>query len=621
MKRKRSFRYLKANYLRTLRLFDRSFEWKITGKWMLYSALIGVAGALGALIFSGLVQWISDGALLDLVGYEMPAPGGEGGDPAGFNLVAALRPTHRWLLLVVPTLGGLVSGWLVFRFAPEAEGHGTDAVIRAYHREQGRIRPRVALVKTLASSITIGTGGSAGKEGPIAQIGATLGAYVGDRFRLNAQERRLLLIAGVAAGVGSIFRSPLGGAFFAVEVLYREDIESKGIMPATVAAITGYSIYSSVEGAGTVFTTPDFRFINPLELLPLVVFALLCAVVGIFYTKVFYGTKKHLFDRLALPPHIKPALGGLMVGAIAFFFPAVLGSSYGWLQHAIYGNLPILLMLALVFGKIIATSFTIGSGGSGGVFGPSLVIGGMLGGIFGKGMAALMPDLVTQPEAYVMIGMAAFFTGVANVPIATTIMISEMTGSYTLLVPLIFCGVITHLLARRWSLYKQQVRNHNESPAHRDEITPELLAGIPVEIIIEHPVYYHTLAPDHTLEDIVNVFTRTREVVLPVVSPETENSRHPHYLGLVLLDSIQPYLQSDALFRQGIVAADLMVPFVAVRLEDTLDVVQATFERVEYPELPVLNTDGVIVGFVRPAQVVGEYHRALLRVQAPKNAV
>ena len=613
MRAQHSFRYIKTHYLRQLRLFDRSFEWKITGRWMLLSALVGVLGALGALIFTTLVTWISDGTLLGIVGYSMPMPGGEGLDPAGFDLEQAMHPARPWLLFFIPTLGGLISGWLVFKYAPEAEGHGTDAVIRAYHQENGQIRPRVAWIKTLASSITIGTGGSAGKEGPIAQIGAAVGSYVGDRFRLNTSERRLLLIAGVAAGVGSIFQSPLGGAFFAVEVLYREDIESEGIMPAMISAITGYSIYTMIVGSSTVFTTPHFQFISPLELLPLVIFAALCAVVGIYYTKFFYGTRTFFSERLSLPPALKPAIGGLLVGAMAFFFPLILGSSYGWLQQAINGNLPVAIMLGLVFAKIIATSFTIGSGGSGGVFGPSLVIGGMLGGIFGHSLAALMPGLVTQPGAYVLIGMATFFTAVANVPIATTIMISEMTGSYTLLVPLIFSGVIAHLLARRWSLYAEQVRSHNESPAHRHELTTDLVSGIHVGSIIKHPVFYHTLVPNHTFEEIESVFTRTREVVLPVTAADDKSRGAPEYVGLVLLDSLQPYLHSDASFKRTIVADDLAEAFVSVHLEDSLEKVQAVFEKVQYPELPVVDDTGAIVGFVRPGEVISEYHRALLR--------
>ncbi|MFV1965782.1 MAG: chloride channel protein [Pirellulaceae bacterium] len=605
----RPFRYIKTTYLRTIRVLDRNFEWKITGRWMFYSVLIGVAGAFAALIFSFLVDWVSDGALVDLIGYKPPP---DGASDEVFDLERSLNPLRPWLLFVVPAIGGLLSGWLVFTYAPEAEGHGTDAVIKAFHREGGVIRPRVAFIKAVASSLTIGSGGSAGREGPVAQIAATIGSYVATKLKLSEQDRREFLIAGVAAGIGSIFRSPLGGAFFAVEVMYRDDIETQSIMPATVAAITGYSIYSWVAGSSTVFTTPGLAFISPVELVPLTVFAVACAIVGIVYTKVFYGTKERIFDRITIPARFKPAIGGLLVGAIAYFFPAVLGSSYGWLQQAINGNLPIVIMAMLLVAKIVATSLTIGSGGSGGVFAPSLVIGGMLGGIFGEAMHVLAPELVTQPEIYVMIGMATFFTGVANVPIATTIMISEMTGSYKLLVPLIFSGVIVHLLAKRWSIYTQQVRDHNESPAYRIEVAPDVLSGVKVRSIVKHPVYYHQLEPSDSLEAIVGVFTRTTEVVLPVVD-SPEGGETVRYTGLVLLDNIQPLLAMDDESDVRHTASDLQVEFVSVGLDDTLDDVLAVFETYAYPELPVMDNTGTIVGFIRPSQVIRAYHRESLR--------
>jgi chloride channel protein, CIC family len=613
MKRNLPFRYLSAHYLKQRRLFDRNFDWKITGKWMFYSSLVGVLGAFAAVFFTNLVELISGGALLQLVGYAPPLPGNEADPGAVFNLGNSLSLRAPWLLLIIPTVGGLVSGWLVLRFAPEAEGHGTDAVIKAYHQNQGEVRPRVAIIKTLASSITIGTGGSAGKEGPIAQIASAIGSWVGQRLDLPTSERRMLLIAGVAAGIGSIFQSPLGGAFFAVEVMYREDIESDGIMPAMIAAITGYSVYSMIEGSSTVFTTPKFEFLSAVELLPLILFAIVCAVVGIYFTKIFYGIRSLFSNNLTIPTVLKPALGGFLLGAIAFFFPAVLGSSYGWLQQAINGNLPLYFMLTLVVTKMIATSLTIGSGGSGGVFAPSLVIGGMLGGIFGTFLQEVLPNLVNQPEAYVLIGMATFFAAVANVPIAMTIMISEMTGSYSLLVPLIFSGVISHLLAKKWSLYTQQVRNHNESPAHRFELVPELLGEIQVGAIVKHPVYFHTLDPDHTLEEIESVFARTREVVLPVVKSEPSFTGREEYCGLVLLESIQPYFKSGEKVREAISAKNLMVPFAAVRLTDSLNTVHEVLEQFEYPEIPVLDSESAIVGFIRPGQVISEYQRAMLR--------
>lgn len=600
-----------------MQIFRNHIDWRLTGRWMLYSVIVGIMGAVGALIFSWLVDVISDLALADLAGHQMLLPGGESTESEDFSLQQALYSARRWLLLVIPTVGGLVTGWLVYTYAPEAEGHGTDAVIRAFHRERGVIRPRVAIIKTLASAITIGTGGSAGKEGPIAQIGGAMASFLGGKLHFSDRDRRMLLVAGVAAGVGSIFRSPLGGAFFAVEVLYRDDIESEAIMPSVIASITGYSIFSTIKGSGTVFQVPRFEFVNPLELLPLVLLAVLCTIVGITFIKVFYGARNRVFRPMKIPPHFKPAIGGLMVGIIALYFPAVLGSSYGWLQQAMYGNLTGTLMILIALAKIVSTTMTIASGGSGGVFAPSLVIGGLLGGAAGQALHSVFPSFVTQPAAYVMIGMATFFTAVANVPITATIMISEMTGSYTLLVPLIFAAVVAHLLARKWSLYTEQVPSPRDSPAHRLDLASEVIGNIRVKSIITRVEHFHELPPSSTLEDIISVFTRTREVVLPVLVDEQSSGvgAAPQYSGLILLDSIQPFL-ADKTMSRFLVAVDLEVPFVSVRMDDSLEEALRMFEKSQLPELPVLDRKGFIISFLRPAGLIAEYERALLRRKA-----
>jgi CIC family chloride channel protein len=595
----------------TFRLFEEHLDWRLTGRWMLLSAAVGIVVGIGALILSQLISLASSGMLMHLVGYQMPVPGGEAPDGAVFDLERALEPTRRWLLFVVPTLGGLVSGWLVFTFAPDAEGHGTDSVIHAFHRNRGIIGPRVPVVKTIASAITIGSGGSAGREGPIAQIGGALASLLAQGLKLGDRDRRMLLVAGMAAGVGSIFLSPLGGAFFAVEVLYRQDIETEALMPAVVAGVTGYSVYSTIEGTGAVFLAPDIAYVSPLELVPLVVFALLCAAVGIVYVDVFHGVKRRIFDPMRVPKVVKPAVGGFAVGAVAFFFPPILGSSYGWLQQAMDGTLPIALMATLAGLKILSTSFTIGSGGSGGVFAPSLVIGGMIGGVFGAGMHTLVPDIVVHPQAYVMIGMATLLAGVAKVPLSTTIMISEITGSYRLLVPLIFAGVVVHLLVSRRGLFTQQVGGHADSPAHRHDLLPDLLASLRVRHVVKPMPYFHVLEPGNTLAEILDVFTRTQEVVIPVADP----GRPTEYTGLVVLDEVQSLLASTQAMQHLIVAHDIQSPFAFVPADGTLEDARAAFERTGYPELPVVD-QGQITGFIRKAQLVSEYHRAYLRTRS-----
>lgn len=593
------------------RLLDDHLDWRLTGRWMMLSALVGAAGGLAALVFSHAVSLASNGFLLELVGYRMPLPGGESGG-AVFDLEVSMNPTRRWLLFIVPALGGLLSGWLVYRFAPEAEGHGTDAVIRAFHRQGGRMSRRIPIVKTLASAATIGSGGSAGREGPVAQIAGAIASEIAGRLGLGERERRILMVAGVAAGIGAVFRSPLGGAFFAVEVLYRDDMETEALMPAVISGITGYSVFAMFEGSGTVFDAPHFQWVHPVELLPVAVFSILCGAIGILYVHAFDGARKRIFDRLSVPKAVKPAVGGLLVGAIAFVFPPVLGSSYGWLQHAMDGTLPFLIMATLVVAKIAATSFTIGSGGSGGVFAPSLVIGGMLGGVFGTALHAAWPELVAQPQAYVMIGMATLFSGVSSVPISMTIMISEMTGSYGLLVPLIFSATIVHLLVNRWSLYTQQVRTHADSPAHRQEVLPNVLASVSVRDVARLTKEFRVLEPRSGLAEILSVFTRTQEVVIPVADPE----RPGHYAGLVLLEDVQSLLTAGESMRQLIIASDVQVPFVSVSegatLEQALDVFQSTAST----ELPVVDAGGRIVGFLKQSQVSSEYHRAVLRAHA-----
>ncbi len=594
------------------------FDWRITGKWMLFSALIGVAAALGALAFASLLDGITHLSFDRLLGYHPPVPGSEGGTPGAFDLASAFAVAHPWLLLVIPTLGGLLSGLIVYRYAPEAEGHGTDAVIRSFHHQGGHIRPRVPLVKTVASALTIGTGGSAGREGPIAQIGAGFGSYLATRLRLGDRDRRLFLVAGMAAGIGAIFQSPLGGAFFAVEVLYREDIESAALMPAVIAGVMGYSVYSGIVGSSTIFATPTFAFGSPLELLPLIALAPVCGIVGIFYVRLFYGIKGRLFGRLPIRPWLKPALGGLGVGALALVVPPILGSSYGWLQEAILGNLPVGLMLAIIPAKILATSLTIGSGGSGGVFAPSLVIGGMLGGVFGSVVHAVLPSLVHQPSAYVLIGMATFFAGAANVPIATTIMICEMTGSYTLLIPLIFSGVTVHLMSRRWSLYTQQLRTHADSPAHGAD-----LRGIPATDITagellatREPV--PCLGPGSRLDEIMDTFARTRWGVLPV-GEAAEPAGGSGWTGLVYLEEIQSLLRSDRTTQRLIIARDLECAFTAIPATAPLGEALAAFERTGRTELPVVDAQQRIVGILAEADASREFRRALvasLRVSA-----
>ncbi len=455
------------------------FEMASLGKMMLYSATVGVITGLGASFFLIATHFFSVYILSGMAGYPTFEPAGE---PRIFHeLHAAFSPI---ILLLVTTIGGLISGFLVYTFAPDAEGHGTDAAIESYHTKNGFIRPIVPVIKMIASAVTLGSGGSGGREGPIAQIGAGFGSYFATKLGLTKKERRILLVSGMGAGVGAIFHSPMAGAIFACEVLYKDvELESETFIHTVIASIVAYSVFSSIFGWKPLFSTPIFHFNNPLELISYTFLALIAGLFAIFYVKVFYGTR-NIFRKIKIKPHFKPAIGGFLVGLIGIFAPDAISMGYGALQKALMGELAIKTLFLIAFLKIFATSFTISSGGSAGVFGPSMVIGGALGGAIGLIMHSISPNIAAEPGAFVLVGMVGFFSAAANTPFSTIVMVTEMTGNYHLIVPSIWVAGIGYLVAQKWTIYEKQVKNRKFSAAHYYEYTKDILEEVYVQDIM-----------------------------------------------------------------------------------------------------------------------------------------
>jgi CIC family chloride channel protein len=424
--------------------------------------LLGVVGALSAQVFTWLLRFCERLFLAGLAGYHPPGLPDEGG-----VLRQAIGPHGLWLVPLATTLGGLLSGILVYGLAPEAEGHGTDTAVKAFHRAAGFLRTRVAPVKMLASAITIGSGGAAGREGPIALISAGIGSWYASHGQRQERERRLLVLIGMAAGLSAIFRSPIGTALFAVEVLYGGmEFEAGVLLYSMLASIVAYTLNGFFVGWQPLFQVPAGLGLTGFSDYGwYVVLGVICGVVATLLPIVFYGLRD-AFRALPMPAWSKPALGGLGVGLLALGLPQVLGGGYGWIQEAIDGRLALHLLLVLLFAKMVAFAFTVSSGGSGGVFAPSLYVGAMLG-----GSVAL---ILHQPTAaFVVVGMAAVFGGAARVPIATMVMVTEMTGGYHLLVPAGLAVMLSYLVQARLSapiryksLYEAQVAGQADSPAH-----------------------------------------------------------------------------------------------------------------------------------------------------------
>lgn len=446
-------------------------------KWVVLGALIGVVGGVGAIAFYTALEIATQFFLGFLGGYTPPSPAGEGGAPiTGF--------ARAWALPLVVALGGLISGIIVYRLAPEAEGHGTDAAIAAYHHNPRGIRGRIPLVKLVASAITIGSGGSGGREGPTAQISAGFGSFLGRTLDLDARDARIAVAVGMAAGIGAIFRAPLGGAVLGAELLYRDDVEADALVPSFIATIIAYSIFGAVEGFSPIFgVQASFAFSNPAQLAWYALIGLACGLVGLLYIRNFYGLSAW-FHHWAPPRWLKPAIGGFLVGCIGLVIPGVLGTGYGFVQAGLDRQtllaIPLWMVLVLPFAKILATSLSIGSGGSGGIFGPGMFIGGMLGAGIWRLLEPIAPAIPGDPAPFVIVAMMALFGSVAHAPLAVMLMVAEMTGNLSMLAPaMVAVGLATFVVGSK-SIYRSQLATRADSPAHRFRFAMPLLAAVPV---------------------------------------------------------------------------------------------------------------------------------------------
>ncbi|MCA9155799.1 MAG: chloride channel protein [Planctomycetales bacterium] len=596
----------------------RRYDLHSTGKWLVLSALIGIVAGLGAIVFQFLTQAIQAIALIPLAGY---VPGEAAGEhPYLEPTVGAFTP---WILVAVMAIGGLISGWIVYTFAPEAEGHGTDAAIDAFHNKRGDIRARIPFIKTITSALTIGTAGSAGREGPIAQIGAGFGAFLASKLKLSARDRRIMMAAGMSAGVGAIFRAPLAGALFSGEILYREaDLESDVVVPSAVASTVAYSIYNMTLPPELRFTPLfgelKFHVVSPLELLPYTALAVILTAVAVLYIKTFYGTH-NLFKKLPIIPHLRPAIGATLAGLVglALYYAygadrdllAVLATGYGTLQKAFSANQPavhVLLAVALV--KIITTSLTIGSGGSGGVFGPSMVVGGCLGAAVGQVFHQWWPEVITQPQAFAIVGMAGFFAGAARAPFSTILMVSEMTGDYKLLLPTMWVATICFLLCSRWTLYIKQVPSRLDSPAHRGDFIVDLLEGITVSDVYQKNRKIRLVQENATLDEIVHLLAKTSQRYFPVVDARER------MVGIFSAEDVRAYLYDDSIWQIANARDVMTTKIVTVTPEDDLNLALKKFTALNLDELPVVEPDDPtkLIGILRRKETIAAYNRRVM---------
>jgi len=603
--------------------------------------VVGLVAGLGAAGFFVMLDAGTAFCLGYLANYFPFHPGYE--EPISlfqFGSLIVGSSIFRWMLLVLPVAGGILSGVLTFALAPETEGHGTDAAIEAYHFKDGAIRRRVPVIKAITSMITIGTGGSGGREGPIAQIGAGFGSMLGRWFKVPPDERRILMAAGMSAGIGAIFHAPLAGALFAAEVLYRgPDLEHEVIVPAFVTSIVAYSVFGAIFGFHPLFRTPDYEFDEVVMLLPYFVLGVISALGAMLFVRAFYGVRHLMFERLAwIPNHVKPAMGGLVVGIIGFFLPEALGAGYGVIQACFdtdagiapgimqlptagyvsdlfpggigYLSVTALLLAFIAFAKMGTTAFAIGSGGSGGVFGPAVVIGGALGGATGLVCQAAFPGMDIQPGAFVLVGMAGFFSGAANTPISTIIMVSEMTGNYHLLVPSMLVSIVSFILCRRFTLYEKQLSTRLDAPSKLGNMANTILRRITVGQALARRAHGDLISVhgDMSFNELLKRYTHSSQACFPIVDDRQRLT------GVVAAADIRRIITETTLANL-IIARDIGRPATTVTLDDSLlSAINNLVQSDENELIVVEETDPKhVTGILSRGDIIAAYNRQIVR--------
>jgi CIC family chloride channel protein len=563
----------------------------------------GVAGAFGAVFFRWLIQ------LCQSLFYLGPAGLADffaGTAPRADDLVTLARSLPWWHVVLAPAAGGALVGPLVWFFAREAKGHGVPEVMEAVVLKGGIMRPRVVVVKTLASALSIGSGGSVGREGPIVQIGSAVGSVIGQMLRVPPRELRTIVACGAAAGIAATFNAPIAGALFAVELILG-DFAAVSFTPIVISSVVATVISRSILGDVPAFEVPHYQLVSGWELFSYAFVGVAAGAAALLFQRLLYWCEDS-FDELGIAPWTKASIGGLLVGGIAAAgFPHVLGVGYGSITAAMTDSLPLATMIVLLAAKIVATALTIGSGGSGGIFAPSLFMGGMLGGFLGTLIHGWFPEWTATGGSYALVTMGGFVAAVTWAPITAIIIIFELTSNYTIIPALMATCVVSMLVTTvfsRDSIYTAKLRRRGlDLDAEED---PNVLRGLSVLDVIDREP--ERVAASADLQTVVDRIVQSDHTEIFVVGERGE------LLGTIYLSELRRLLPEINLLREVVVAEDLLekdCPFVTE--DDDLAQVLHVFSQDVFEELPVLDDEARLLGSVHMRDVLEAYHQGVLQ--------
>jgi CIC family chloride channel protein len=564
-------------------------------KWRLHqhvylsvlAILIGILGGYGALLFRYAIK------VAQYCFYQ---------NTHDFLTFAHTLPVY--LKIGLPALGGLVVGPIIYFGAREAKGHGVPEVMEAVALKGGRIRPRVALVKILASGISIGSGGSVGREGPIVQIGSSIGSSLAQILRVPHLRQRTLVGCGAAAGIAATFNAPIAGALFAVEVLLG-DFGVATFSPVVLSSVTATTISRYYLGDFPAFIIPTYKLVSLWEFLFYPLLGVAAGFVALLFIFSLYKCED-LFEALKIPEYLKPALGGLMLGCLLWKWPYVFGVGYGSINLSLKNQLPALLLLTLVFIKILATSVTIGSGGSGGIFAPSLFIGAMTGGFFGYWVHELFPLLTANSGAYALVAMGAVVAGTTHAPITAIIIIFELTATYKIILPLMITCILSTIITtslKRGSIYTIKLFRRGIEISQGWE--QNILQAIKVRDIMNDQVV--TIPESMQLVDVINCLKTQDVSYLHVVGKSDE------LIGIISFRDIRPVLQEETLKRLVIARDVATTDVTTIRPSDNIQLALQEMGSRGISQLPVVAEDGSkkVIGTLSKKDVLAAYDKAV----------
>jgi CIC family chloride channel protein len=553
------------------------------------AVIVGLAGGFGAVGFRYLISF-----------FQTIAYGGEN------DLLELVINLPWYYRVMIPALGGLIVGPLVYFLAREAKGHGVPEVMEAVALRGGVIRKRVVVVKSLASAISISTGGSVGREGPIVQIGSAIGSALGQFMKVSADRMRTLVGCGAAAGISATFNAPIAGSMFALEVILGE-FGLATFSPIVIASVVATAVSRAFLGDTPAFIVPAYELVSAWELPMYLVLGLFCAVVGVTFTKTLYRIED-LFDNFKFPEYLKGIIGGLILGAGALLFPQILGVGYGAIDQALMQKLSWWLLLVLVLAKILATSITIGSGGSGGIFAPSLFLGAMAGGFFGAVVHYLFPGVTASPGAYSIVGMGAVVSATTHGPLAAILILFEMTGSYKIILPLMLACIIGTIASGqllRDSIYTLKLARRGVDIKEGKEVN--VLKSMFVKDVMTPDV--ETIPEGLPLGKMTEKISKSKFNSFPVLNAQNQ---------LIGILSFNDY--SEAIFDENlkhlVVAKDLATTdLVTVSLSDDLYTALEKISLKDFAVLPVVSAENStkLEGVVSRRDIIGAYNKAVLK--------